>query len=91
MRTTPLFGALASKNEAQKIQMENKFPNNSTTKHNRDIGDNFPPFRVEKKPVMRIQSCKEMQNKRRKSSSLSSYHTVKGRQKWKPAAEEPLP
>lgn len=37
MRTTPLFGALASKNEAQKIQMENKFPNNSATKHNRDI------------------------------------------------------
>lgn len=66
--------------------MESKFHNNSTIKHNPNINRRniFPPYvwkrkcSLEKRLVVRIQSCKEMQSKRRKNSSLSSYHTKGG-------------
>lgn len=79
MRTSSLSGALTSKNEAQQIQMETNF---TTLLENIIMiltGNIFFPLCVEKKLVVRIQSCKEMQSKRRKSSSVSSHHTKAGR------------
>lgn len=47
--------------------MENKLHNNCTIKQNPDIyRRHFPPLCVENKLAVRIQSCKEMQSKRRK-------------------------